>query len=200
MILILGCGSPNGNSEKSAISVLEENLPEYIANPGMENPAIYLRIISIEQKDSSVVCFMKALNNGDTIGFILEVAKGIQPGLNSDGSVNTDRGFTDGTMRFKSMGHISDNFVRALTDLYHIPGKNGMKKERIMPMVFSSNTKVVNFENNESYRFKLFFRNNLGEEAEVFAVIDLYKRLFELQSKDRTFFARVVNAFEGSKQ
>lgn len=199
ILFILGCGNPGGHTEKTKLSPLEENLPEYVANPGMENPAIYLRIIGIEQNDSSYVCSMKALNDTDTIGLQLEVSKGIQPGLNPDGSANMERGFSEGTMRFRSTGQISDNFFHALGDLYQIPTETGMRKEEIAPLVFSSNTEEVSFGNNKTYRFKLFFTNELGEEAEVFVVIDLYKRLFEFRSKDVTYFARVIDAFHEPK-
>src|SRR5690606_6783377 len=96
-----------------------------------------------------------------------------------------------------SIGAESDRFVQAVADLYKQPVEGGMTSSTLLPLVFSSNKKNVDLNSNQTYTFKLFFENELGDEAEAFAVLDLYKRLFELRAKDATHYKRVLAAFQG---
>ena len=68
--------------------------------------------------------------------------------------------------------------------------------EVVAPTVFSSNKVEVEFSNTGTYSFKLFFANELGEPAEVFAVLDMYRRAFEIEEKDPAQRAQWLSAFE----
>lgn len=186
----------SSNSTKQAASGMEKDLPVFVVNPEMENPNLYLRIMNIAENDSSYVCNLKSLHKTDTIGMELEVTKWLEPGIKEDGTADEENGFSQGKMRFKSQGHISDNFVAALSDQYKMPVNAGMKTISIEPLVFSSNKERLSFKNNQIYSFKLFLKNSIGEEAEVFAVIDLHRRLFEFKAKDKSYFSRILDAWQ----
>lgn len=194
LILFTNCNS--GTDKQQADAAMEKGLPSFIMNPESENPDLYFRMLDITETDSSYTCLLKSIHKNDTLGMELEVLKWIEPGLSTDGTANEELGFSTGKMRFKSLGKISDNVVAAIADQYKMPTKAGMTNKSIEPMVFSSNKERLTFANNQIYSFKLFMKNSIGEEAEVFAIIDLHRRLFELKARDVSQFSRIIDAWQ----
>jgi hypothetical protein len=43
----------------------------------------------------------------------------------------------------------------------------------------------------------LFFDNEQGEPAEVFVIVDTYRKSLEITEKDSTFRKQLLSAFEG---
>lgn len=71
-----------------------------------------------------------------------------------------------------------------------------MKITSIEPLVFNSNMGRVDFKNHEMYSLKLLLSNSVGIEAEIFAVIDMHRRLFQFRGKDRSYFVRIIDGFK----
>jgi hypothetical protein len=67
----------------------------------------------------------------------------------------------------------------------------------LLTTVFSSNKGEVDLTKNATYSFKLFFDNEQGEPAEVFVIVDTYRKSLEITEKDSTFRKQLLSAFEG---
>ncbi|WDF69880.1 hypothetical protein PQ465_05760 [Sphingobacterium oryzagri] len=197
-ILFASCGNPSSSDKKTenADKSAAKELGQFVG-AGTDNPSIYFYLQDTHETDSSVVYIAKSLHKQDTVGLQIEVAKNIPAGVTADGAPDDKVGFQTGSIKFSSLGKESDAFVAALGELYKIPAKGGMGSSTITPLVFSSNKKAVDLSNNSTYSFKLFFANSAGAEAEVFGILDLYRRLFELKARDASQYERILSAFEG---
>lgn|SRR5690606_4587629 len=193
--LLASCGG--NTSKESSQAAMEQQLGQFVAESEKENPTLYLRLVSSEQTDSSTVYLAKSLKGTDTIGLQIEVMKDIEAGLFADEAVKEDKGFRTGAIKFTSVGKLSDNFVGALGEVYKLPVGGGMVQGTLSPLAFSSNKKAVDLSGNDTYSFKMFLENGVGEPAEIFAKLDLYKRTFEFIARDTTQYDRIVAAFEG---
>lgn len=192
------CNNANKTEgEKSNLSDMEKNLPEYKASTNIENPSVYLRLVDKTMTDSSAVFIAKALDGKDTIGLSIEVIDGMHGGVLEDGTANEERGFREGGIKIKSIGAVSDNFVKSLADLYDLKEDAKMTSETLLPLVFSSNKKNVDLNSNDTYTFKVFLDNAMGKEAEAFITLDLYSRRFEMRGRDATEYVRIISAFTG---
>ena len=166
-------------------------------NPDAEKLHMYFSLNEMSESDSSIIYQARSLYNEDTVGFKLEVIKNIAPGLKDDGTANEEAGFKKGAIKISSLGKISDNFIKNLETLFKVSGTGKMTSETILPTVFSSNIKAVDLSKAETYAFKLFFDKSQDSVAEIFAVVDTYKRSFELNEKDATFREAIIATFQG---
>ncbi|NGM65359.1 hypothetical protein [Sphingobacterium sp. SGR-19] len=192
---LTGCGNNQKGNEKTTEDALTANLRQYVATSTTDNPAIFLTLIKSTDTDSSMVYVGKSLNDKDTLALQIEISKNIPGGVFEDGEVNEEKAFHEGAIKFSSLGEESDNFVRAIATLYEEPASNGMTDAILEPLVFSSNKTAVDLTGNGTYAFKLFFANSVGEEAEVFAELNLYNRSFKLWAKDAEQYPRILSAF-----
>lgn len=193
----MGCNNNQTTSKNSTEEALTANLRQYVATSTTDNPAIFLSLVKATQTDSSVIYVGKSLHDKDTLGLQIEITRDITAGIFEDGTINEDRGFHEGAIKFSTIGGASDRFVKAVASLYGQPTATGMTEATLAPLVFSSNKTTVDLSGNGTYAFKLFFDNNLGQEAEVFAELNLYNRSFKLWAKDPEQFPRILSAFGG---
>ncbi len=194
---LTSCGNNQKGNEKTTEDALTANLAQFVATSTTDNPAVYLSLVKSTETDSSMVYIGKSLNDKDTLGLQIEITKDIPGGIFEDGNVNEDKAFQEGAIKFSSIGEESDRFVKAVATLYEQPVDNGMTDAILEPLVFSSNKTVVDLTGNGTYAFKLFFANSLGEEAEVFAELNLYNRSFKMWAKDAEQYPRILSAFTG---
>ncbi len=195
--VLVACNGQGSGEKAGQASKTDENLSEFYVADGRPTPTAYLSLVDAVKTDSSMIYTAKSLNEKDTIGFKLEVINGVNAGVFLDGTINHDKGYTAGALKFSSIGKTSDNFVSALSGLYDVPSSGIMANKALLPLVFSSNKKNVDLTSTDTYTFKLFFDNKKAEEGQAFAVLDLYKRLFELRARDSTQYERIIAAFEG---
>jgi len=189
-------GGCNSGRSKDQRAILERSLEPYVLNHEVKNPSIYLSLVETTETDSSHVYLAKALNGEDTIGLRIEIRNNIPPGIRPDGTPDEQNGFVRAGITFRSVGESSDNFVKALGDLYDRPTSERMTDAMLAPMVFSSNKTAVNLSEHRTYIFKLFLDSHTAEEAEVFCTLDTYKGLFEFRAKDAGQYGRIISAFE----
>ena len=194
---ISSCGDNRKADDRTTEDAMTANLSQFVASSTTDNPAIYLSLVKSTETDSSVIYVGKSLNDKDTVGVQLDIAKDIPAGIFEDGTVNEEKAFHEGAIKLSSIGVESDNFVKAIATLYEQPIEGGMTDAILEPLVFSSNKTVVDLGGNGTYAFKLFFANGLGEEAEVFAELNLYNRSFKMWGKDVQQRARILSAFTG---
>ncbi|ERJ58054.1 hypothetical protein [Sphingobacterium paucimobilis] len=184
--------STTGDSTKNTASI--EQLTN---NKEADKQTLFLRFTEETSTDSSMIYTAKSLFDKDTVGLKIEVLKDIKPGLTNDGKVDQKAGFVKGSIKFSSLGGSSDAFVKALGTMFKLPTADKMTEGVILPTVFSSNKTAVDLTKPSTYSFKLFFENGAGEPAEIFGVVDTYRKAFEFSEKDSTFRKQFVAAFEG---
>lgn len=192
-ISVLGLWSCN-NSTNSGGTTDGLTIQPLTNNPEAEKQYLFFRLTDPQETDSSMVYLAKSVFNSDTVAMQIEVRKGITPGVTND-NVPLDIGFSEGSIKMHSVGDASDKFVAALGSMFGLETV-GKMNEVVAPTVFSSNKVEVEFSNTGTYSFKLFFANELGEPAEVFAVLDMYRRAFEIEEKDPAQRAQWLSAFE----
>lgn len=202
-VIVSACGGPT--SEKKRNNDGEEagydlgNRP-FVNDPSAQEHHFFFNLVDSHATDSSIVYTALSLYKEDTLGFDVEVLKNIPAGITAEGTPDEENGFRVGSLKFIGIGHVSDNFVKALQDIYQMEGTGEMRRDTIQPLVFSSNKEPVDLSRKSgasTYSFKIFFENKLGPEAEMFAVLDLYRKSFELTEKDATFRANFLSAFTG---
>lgn len=189
--LLASCGNST-DSQKST----EPTLATFTNNKEADRQQLFLRIVDEAKTDSSVVYVAKSVFEQDTVGLQVEVLNGIKPGVNGQGQP-IQEGFVEGAIKLSSIGAESDALVKALASIFKTSSAGTMSSSVILPTVFSSNTVEVDLDKKSTYSFKLFLPNTVGEPAEVFATLDLYKRSFEIGEKDASYRAQIISAFEG---
>lgn len=202
VVLISACGgssSKKNEEEKSDVETYKLDNRPFVNDPSAQEHRFFFNLVDSHATDSSVVYTALSLFEDDTLGFDLEILKDIPAGVTQEGTPDEDNGFRTGSLKFIGIGHVSDNFVKALQEIYNMEGTGEMRRDTIQPLVFSSNTEPVdlNRKGASTYSFKIFFDNKLGPEAEVFAVLDLYRKSFEITEKDASFRANLLSAFTG---
>jgi hypothetical protein len=195
-IVSMGCGNQSGNDTKKEGTASAKTELGKMVNTDTENPSVYFYLGDTQETDSSMLYTAKSLYENDTVGMQIEVSKNIQAGVSADGNPDEKEGFKKGVITFSSLGKESDAFVQALGKVYGKPAEGTMTTMPIAPLVFSSNKQAVDLAKNGTYSFKLFMENKAGAEAEVFAILDLYRRLFEIKARDTTQIERVLSAFQ----
>ncbi|MCA5006367.1 hypothetical protein [Sphingobacterium bovistauri] len=191
--MLTGCGN-SGNSNQTAVT--GTSLEKFTNDKTAAKQQLFLRIVDESQTDSSHLYVAKSVFEQDTVGLQIEVLKNIIPGVNGQGRP-TEEGFVKAAMKFSSIGAESDNLVKALASMFGSQSGGSFAKETLLPTVFSSNTVAVDLTKKATYSFKLFFDNTVGEPAEVFATLDLYKRSFEIGEKDASYRTQLLSALEG---
>lgn len=193
LLLATSCNNETKTSDKET---KEPRMESFTNDKDAAKQQLFLRFTDELATDSSIVYTAKSLYDNDTVGVQIEVLNNIKPGINKEGYPEKS-GFVKGNIKFSSIGVESDNLVHALSSIFNIPATAGMTQNIILPTVFSSNKEVVDLSKPGTYSFKLFLDNAKGEPAEVFAVVDTYRKSFEISEKDSTYRAQILSAFEG---
>ncbi len=185
-----------GNSTNSSQSATGPSLEKFTNDKTAVKQQLFLRIVDESQTDSSHIYVAKSVFEQDTVGLQVEVLKNIKPGVNGQGRPVED-GFVRGALKLSSIGAESDALVKSLATIFGSQSSGAFSSAVIEPTVFSSNTIEVDLTKKSTYSFKLFFDNSIGEPAEVFVTLDLYKRSFEIGEKDASYRAQFLSALEG---
>ena len=185
-----------GNDTKDGGKSNQPTVQNLVSDSNAAKQILFLRLLDEVDTDSSKVYNAKALYKDDTVAVKVEVLKNIQSGIDESGRPKEDA-FNKGAIKFSSLGASSDAFVKALAEVFKIEGVSTMTNTVVLPTVFSSNKHVADLEQKTSYNFKLFFENQTTAPAEVFAVVDTYRKAIELSEKDSTYRVGLVAAFQG---
>lgn len=192
-LILTSCNNSSTDKQKTSERTLEVLTNDVNAT----KQQFFLRLVDEQQTDSSVIYNAKSVFEDDTVGLQVEILKNIEAGVTSDGKIDESKGFVKGSIKLSSIGVYSDNLVKALGTIFQLPSSGKMTNQTIDPLVFSSNKVSVDLAKQGTYSFKLFLDNSVGTEAELFAVVDTYRKSFEMSEKDSTFRAHLISAFEG---
>lgn len=198
VFLMASCNSSQQkNTGGNTVEELKLDNRPFVNDPNADKFHFFLNIVDHQATDSSVVYTVKSLFETDTVGLQVEVLNNIPAGVTPQGQPDEENGFIQGAIKLSSIGTESDNLVKALEQIYGLEGTGKMTDATILPLVFSSNNEAVDLTKNTTYSFKLFIENTVGAEAEIFAVLDTYRKSFEISEKDDTFRAQLLSAFTG---
>lgn len=193
---LLSACTGQGAKEKSTSGEGQRQLTAFTVPAEGRIPGAFLTLVDAVKTDSSTVYTAKSVADKDTVGLKIEVINGLNAGIFLDGTVNNERGFHKGGVKISSLGKESDHYVRALAKLYGLTSSGQFSSKTLLPLTFSSNKKNLDLSSKETYSFKLFLANKLGDEAEAFAVLDLYRNLFEITARDSSQYARIISALQ----
>lgn len=192
LLSCVACGGQTGDTKgvKDTLNLVELT---NTANSGGRH--FFLRIVNERLTDSSVVYTVKSLYEKDTVGLNFEFSNNIPAGVKTDGTVDEQQGFSEGSLKISSIGLESDKFVKALSTLLNTGSPTKMTDKVIMPTVYSSNKVAVDLSKIATYSFKIFIPNVTQVPAELFFKLDLYKKSIEFSEKSPEFRAGLVAAF-----
>lgn len=160
---------------------------------------IFLKIVSDTKTEHSHVYIVKGLHKGKIVGFQLELSSQIGAGF-LNGRPNTKGAFVSDAVKLTSIGQMSDDFVKALSELYLIQCENGFTKSVISSTVYSLNSKSVNLEEKDVYKLKLFLKDKDDElYAELFLNINTLDSEVELHEKDKEYRENILKIISMSE-
>ena len=143
---------------------------------------IFLKITEETMTDTSHIYIAKGFYKEHVVGLQLEVSSEIGAGI-VNGKPDGKSAFVSNAVQFRSIGQESDEFVKALAELYKQPAVKSFTSGLVSATVFSLNEKPVNLDKRDYYRLKLFFEDDEGLYSEVFLNINTDKREVEIQEK-----------------
>ena len=155
---------------------------------------IFLYITADTKTDTTHIYIAKGLYKGKTVGLQIEVSSKIGAGI--VGGQMDSKGMVAKGVRLKSIGQESDEFVKALADLYKFPTTKSFSKQIIAATTFSLNEKSADLDKKDFYKFKLFFEE--GDEnlySEIFLNINTDKREIEIHEKDESYREPIIKVW-----
>jgi len=156
---------------------------------------IFLRITDRNKTGKSRIYIAKGLFMGKTVGLQFEIMNDIPNGISFDGEV-TKLGFVREAVKIKSIGPESDEFVKALGELYFSPTGKSFSKRIVVATAFSLNQRVADLNRSGDYKFKLFFESdNENAYCEIYFNINTHAGIIELREKDNDYREKLLDAF-----
>jgi hypothetical protein len=164
---------------------------------------IIMNIVSVESIKDTHIFIAKGLFHSKIVGLKFEVKSNIQKGINIDGSLDAKNGFIRDGIKISSIGEESNEFIKALSQIYGFPTEEKFTSDILTPTSFSLNNSIANLDFDNHYKFKLFFRdceNDQEEEyCEIFFNINTKDKTIELFEKDEEYRKLLIDVFTNSK-
>ena len=183
-------GCKNNNEDKSA----NLNLVEITSRLNIEDGwfDIFLKVTEDKKTDSSHIYIAKGLYKNKTVGLQIEVSSKIKAGIVND-EIDSENGFLSNGVKFKSIGTESDEFIKALAELYNQPAVKNFSSKTISATTFSLNDKSVNLQKSDYYKLKLFFEeNDENLYSEMYLNINTKKQEIEIHEKDEAYREPII--------
>jgi hypothetical protein len=136
---------------------------------------------------------IKGRYNKTIVGLKVILPDRLSPGIVNDEIDNT--AFRTNGVKFISLGRESNEFVKVLSELYHLPTDKEFSKGTVSFDIFSLNQERADLENGY-YKFKLFYDPNddYGLYCEIFLNINLPAKELELPEKDEEYRENLIRA------
>lgn len=134
---------------------------------------------------------MKGLWHKDTVGFEIAFRPDLKLGI-IDGEVDKTRFYKEG-FNIYSIGKISDNFIKALIELYKIDSQPLKMVDKIKSTVFVLGGEPKNFKV-DFVKTKIFFddTDEKGFYSEWYVNINLNNKILELKEKDSSYRENII--------
>ena len=156
---------------------------------------IFFKITSDTKTDTSHIYVAKGLFCSKIVGLQIEISSKIKAGI-VNGQPDSKVGIARDAVQFKSLGQESDEFVKAIAELYKQTTDKGFTKRTISATAFSLNEKPVKLDEKDYYRLKLFFEeNDANLYSELFLNINTKEQEIELHEKDVDYRATLIKVW-----
>jgi hypothetical protein len=153
---------------------------------------VYLKITSEIKTDISHVYVVKGLFCNKIVGIQIEISSKIQAGI-VNGQLDSKVGFARNAVQFKSIGQESDEFIKAISNIYKQTTEKGFTKQTVSSTAFSLNEIPVKLDKKNYYKLKLFFEENNEElYSELFLNINTKEHEIELHEKDVDYRSNLI--------
>lgn len=177
---LFGCGKSESKIK------LEEITSRADLSEGFND--VYLKIVEETKIDSKIIYVAKGLYKNEVVGVKFEVKSDMPIGIKSDGDLDAENGFINNPLKIVSIGIESDNFIKALSELYGFPSSKKFTTHEIFISAYSLNQIKPNFEKKGNYKFKLFFEEeNEDLYCELFFNINTNTKFIEFLEKDEAY-------------
>lgn len=192
---LFGCGQDNNKKQNTNDLKLEEITSRTDTSEGFND--IFSKITSDLKSDTTHTYVAKGLYKNKTVGLQFEVKSNMPNGITAEGEMNSKNGFIRNAVKIISIGHESDELIKALSELYKIPTQKLFTKTKLVTTAFSLNQKIADLNKPDYYKFKLFFNEDRNEDnyAELFFNINTNERIIELHEKDNDYRKPLVKTF-----
>ena len=189
------CGCKNGNSKAQQIKQFDNVRLEDITSRIDKEEGwidVFLKITSEVKTDTSHIYVARGLFGNKIVGVQIEISSKIRAGI-VNGQPDSRVGIARDAVQFKSLGQESDEFMKAIAELYKQTTDKGFTKQTISATAFSLNEMPVKLDKQDYYRLKLFFEeNNEDLYSELFLNINTKEREIELHEKDVDYRATLI--------
>ncbi|RQO69395.1 hypothetical protein DBR43_15020 [Pedobacter sp. KBW06] len=152
---------------------------------------ISLKILSDKPTDSTHIYLAKGLYKGKTVGIQIEVKSDMPAGITKDGEIS-NTGFVKKPVTFFSIGKESNEFVKALSNLYAVDTSKPFTKRVTATTAFSLNKDIANLNTAGGYKFKLFFETET-DVPEIYLNLNLQEGIIEISEKDQAYRKPIMN-------
>jgi len=193
----VSCNSPsneNADSSESAAVESTETTLQNLKSSNEQDKSLYLWIQDKEELNGFHVYTAKALNNQDTVGFKIHLNANMPAGINADGSVNEDQGFSRDYIFLESIGEASDNFVQVLSELWGVKPVDPKFSDKVELLTFSSNKSSIDYSKPYTANFKVFFNPDASKPGELFLTVDTHYSRITWQSKSEEYSQEIINS------
>ena len=153
---------------------------------------IYLNIINETKTEHTHIYLAKGLYKNEIVGLKFTINSEINAGI-IKGKIDSNTGFVSNAVQLQSIGKESDNFIKALSELYHQTRHDKFTKNIINATAFSLNEKKVDLDKKDRYKLKLFFEEDNEElYSEIYLNIDINLRKIQLREKDWEYRTAII--------
>ncbi len=192
--LLLGCKKNNKSNKDNSENMRLEDITSRI-DPTEGWCDIFLKITEETKTETSHIYIVKGLYKGKTVGLQIAVSSKIGAGI-VNGKPNSKGGFVANAVQLTSTGQESDEFIKALAELYKQQLDKGFSKQPISATAFSLNEKTVNLDKSDYYKLKLFFEeDNVNLYSEVYLNINTERQEIEIHEKDEDYREPIIKVW-----
>jgi len=176
--ILLGCKHKNHLDEISSKS-----------EDGFQN--IALTIVDKHMEGDSWIAIAKGQYKGTIVGLKIKIKNGLRPdivnGVLDRHDLNKD------AVEISSIGKESDNFIKALSELYGFKTNKGFTSKPLVFTCMSLNTELA-FLDKGLFKFKLYYDqyNENGSYAEIYLNPNLPNDEIGLQEKDPVYRKNLI--------
>ncbi len=155
-----------------------------------------LKIVEEYEKGNKYEYVVKGKFENNIVGLKIIIPNNIPAGI-INGEIEA-KSFLKNGITILSIGNESDNFLNALSKIYHSQAKSKFSTKPIIATVFPLNQMKADLSQPEYYKFKVFF-NDEGDEneyAEIFINLNLTNKFIEFNEKDNEYRTNIIKALE----